>query len=183
MGDSAHKVFIDTMDDKNSLIGSKSGFSFNFKTVRKHSNLILPAIGFLVFLICLLFIFSILAEGGSDDGEWDCGTGWAACWRGETLLLFTPKRKMILSKLYKKKTLFGLVAGSEKDGEFSWIDGSEWNYDSWDEREPDRKNYGKDHHECTFLSIENQQGRGHRGYWWDGVCNWRSGGFDCLCKK
>ena len=49
--------------------------------------------------------------------------------------------------------------------------------------EPDRKNYGKLHHECTFLSIEGQQGRGHRGFWWDGVCSWSTGGFDCLCKK
>ena len=49
--------------------------------------------------------------------------------------------------------------------------------------EPDRKNFGKYHHECTFLAVEGQQGRGHRGYWWDGVCSWESGGFDCLCKK
>merc|ERR1719420_695161 len=48
---------------------------------------------------------------------------------------------------------------NEKDGEFRWIDGSDWDFDNWDINEPDRKIFGKHLYECTFLAIEGQQGR------------------------
>jgi len=66
----------------------------------------------------------------------------------------------------------------ETDGQFSWLDGSSWNFQNWDVGEPDRKSLGREHHECVFLG-KNQN---NLGKWWDGVCSWNKWSFDCICK-
>lgn len=190
------------MDDKNSLLNIKSGFSFNFKSFRKYSvtELVLPLVGFLIFLVCLLFIFSVLAATGVD-----CDDGWSGygsnCYKllteysdidvcrrhcrqagGDLASIHSKEENDFIKTLQGDKLTWFGGRIAEKDGEFTWVDGTEWNFDDWDKNEPDRKNFGKIHHECTFLAIDGQQGRGNRGAWWDGVCSWEDGGFDCLCK-
>merc|ERR1711970_1694866 len=160
------------MDDKNSLISADTHrFSFNLRNVRKHSNLILSAVGFLIFLICLLFIFSILSEGGSSE---DCGPGWFAykqsyfkllvqnytdieeCRKdcmvegGDLASIHDQGENTFIQTLQKDNLVWFGGRIAEKGGDFSWIDGSDRDFEYWDEREPDRKHFGKNPHECTF---------------------------------
>ena len=57
------------MEDKNSLISVKLGSAYSLKSLLKYRNLILPFLGFLVILICLLFILSVLLSTGTANGE------------------------------------------------------------------------------------------------------------------
>ena len=50
-----------------SLISLKTGSSYNLKILLKYKNIILPVLGILVIMICLVFIFSVLL--GSTGGE------------------------------------------------------------------------------------------------------------------
>ena len=52
------------MDDNKSLISISKGFDCSFQRFWKHNNCFVPFLGFLVFLICLLFIFSVLLRKG-----------------------------------------------------------------------------------------------------------------------
>ena len=89
------------------------------------------------------------------------------------------------------------IAGSITDvgGEFTWMDGSRWDYENWDLGgwfhyyvthlphvrvlgEPDRKSLGRRHHECVFMGKNTED----VGKWWDGVCMWTRWTFDCVCK-
>jgi len=88
------------------------------------------------------------------------------------------ENEFIVSLLVQSPTW---IAGSitEKDGDFFWLDGSPWNYENWDEGEPDKKKFGKTHHECVFLG----DNPADLGLWWDGVCKWSYWSYDCVCMK
>ena len=79
------------------------------------------------------------------------------------------------------------------------MDGTPWDYDNWDvgeghchaemrvelvcknpffEGEPDKKSFGREHHECVFMG----KNLYNPGKWWDGVCAWTKWSFDCICK-
>jgi len=72
------------------------------------------------------------------------------------------------------------IAGriSEVNGQFSWGDGTPWDFSNWDVGEPDRKSEGREHHECVFMG----KNIADPGKWWDGVCYWELWTFDCVCK-
>ena len=96
--------------------------------------------------------------------EWDCGTGWAAsrrkCYKlvmnysdieecrkdcmlegGDLASIHSKEENDFIQTLQKENLVWFGGRIAEKDGEFSWIDGSEWNYDSWDESEQKLSNY------------------------------------------
>eukprot|EP00092_Neocalanus_flemingeri_P023740 GFUD01025751.1.p1 GENE.GFUD01025751.1~~GFUD01025751.1.p1 ORF type:complete len:363 (+),score=91.37 GFUD01025751.1:86-1090(+) len=73
------------------------------------------------------------------------------------------------------------IAGSitKVGGDFTWMDGSNWDYENWDLDEPSRKSEGKEDHECVFMGNNPEDA----SKWVDGVCKWTSSNFDCVCKK
>merc|ERR1719483_103335 len=73
------------------------------------------------------------------------------------------------------------IAGSitERDGHFRWMYGTDWDFENWDQGEPDKKKFGKTHHECVFLGDNSAD----LGLWWDGVCKWSYWSYDCVCMK
>ena len=62
-----------------------------------------------------------------------------------------------------------MTFNQEVGGEFRWLDGTAWDYENWDQGEPDRKSPGRKHHECVFIGKNTQD----VGKWWDGVCQVR----------
>ena len=57
------------MEDENSLLSLKTRFPYSLKSLLQYRNIILPFTGFLVFLTCLLFIFSVLLSTATGAGE------------------------------------------------------------------------------------------------------------------
>merc|ERR1712021_268850 len=85
----------------------------------------------------------------------------------------------------RKLTWLGGVV-REVGGEFSWLDGSDWDFTHWDEEagEPSRKvGEGKTTHECVYMGFDVST-PGKLGLWSDGVCNTTKPYvlFDCICK-
>eukprot|EP00092_Neocalanus_flemingeri_P011756 GFUD01012678.1.p1 GENE.GFUD01012678.1~~GFUD01012678.1.p1 ORF type:complete len:195 (+),score=33.74 GFUD01012678.1:118-702(+) len=194
------------MEDNKSLLSLKTGSCFSLKSLSKHRNIILPFFGFLVFFICLLFIFSVLLGGGGKKVEVSCGNDWTkfsqSCYKlvkdyndievcrkdckqegGDLASIHSMEENEFIVTFMSEHSIW--IAGSitEQNGNFSWLDGSTWDFDNWDVGEPDKKRFGKTHHECVFIATEGLEGRGKRGFWWDGVCEWDLYHFDCICKK
>ena len=54
---------------------------------------------------------------------------------GDLASIHSKEENDFIQTLQKENLVWFGGRIAEKDGEFSWIDGSEWNYDSWDESE------------------------------------------------
>eukprot|EP00092_Neocalanus_flemingeri_P002627 GFUD01002814.1.p1 GENE.GFUD01002814.1~~GFUD01002814.1.p1 ORF type:complete len:195 (-),score=40.35 GFUD01002814.1:76-660(-) len=194
------------MEDNHSLLILKTGSFYDLKKLGKLRNLVLPFFLILVFLMCLLFIVSVLLLG---EAEVSCENDWTrfnqSCYKlvkdytdievcredckkegGDLASIHSIEENYFIISLLKdrpdrdgKKNTW--IAGSitEEGGQFSWLDGSDWDFEIWDEGEPDEKLFGKTDHECVFL-FDNPK---DLGLWWDGVCNWSHWTYDCVCKN
>eukprot|EP00092_Neocalanus_flemingeri_P061228 GFUD01073572.1.p1 GENE.GFUD01073572.1~~GFUD01073572.1.p1 ORF type:complete len:203 (+),score=49.89 GFUD01073572.1:174-782(+) len=202
------------MEDTNSLLSLKTGYyNCGLKSVCKNTNLILPLVGFLVLLTCLIFIFSVLLSGGesviNSKAEVACDIEWTmfkqSCYKlvidytgievcredckkegGDLASIHSKEENDFIISFLEERPIRGgqkdaWIAGSitEIDGQFSWLDGSDWDFENWDEGEPDKKKLGKTHNECVFLGNNLED----PGLWHDGVCKWTQWTYDCVCKK
>ena len=147
------------MEDNKSLISERSGKN----VLWKQRNVILPICGLLVFLACLLFIFSALLGGGKMSAQLSCGRGWKefnqSCYKlamdyhnmeecrreckeggGDLASVHSVEENNLIISLLKdrperegKKSTW--IAGSitERDGHFRWMDGTDWDFENWDQ--------------------------------------------------
>merc|ERR1712061_129640 len=74
---------------------------------------------------------------------------------------------MIQQRPVRGGTKVGLGSIIEMNGNFSWMDGTSWDYENWDAGEPHRKipGYRMDH-DCVFIGSNLDD----PGKWSDGVC-------------
>eukprot|EP00092_Neocalanus_flemingeri_P019105 GFUD01020695.1.p1 GENE.GFUD01020695.1~~GFUD01020695.1.p1 ORF type:complete len:187 (+),score=32.94 GFUD01020695.1:219-779(+) len=185
------------MEDNKSLLSVKTGSACSFKSLWKRKDMIIPLLGLLVFLICLLFIFSVLL--GSDvscDNDWtmfnqscykvvrgynDIEVCREDCKRqgGDLASIHSMEENDFIVSFHQDNPIWTGGSITEKDGQFRWLDGSDWDFENWDEGEPDKKKFGKTHHECVFVG----DNPNNLGLWWDGVCKWSYRKYDCVCKK
>eukprot|EP00092_Neocalanus_flemingeri_P019104 GFUD01020694.1.p1 GENE.GFUD01020694.1~~GFUD01020694.1.p1 ORF type:complete len:202 (+),score=44.44 GFUD01020694.1:94-699(+) len=200
---------------EDSLLRLKTDSSYCYKSFLKHRHVILPFIGFLIFLACLVFIFSVLLSGGASESfinsklKVSCDNDWTrfnqSCYKlvidyndievcredckkegGDLASIHSKEENDFIISFLEERPIRGgqkdaWIAGSitEIDGQFSWLDGSDWDFENWDEGEPDKKKLGKTHHECVFLGNNLED----PGLWHDGVCKWTQWTYDCVCKK
>jgi len=194
---------VNVMEDLTALIKIPDKTKITLKNLTKLNSVLFPIVGLLILLACLTFIFSVILR---TEAELDCGSGndWQVFNRSCFLIIenqtsVTECRKHCmenggdLSSVHSKEEnqfivdILGSepnptwIGGSvvEVEGDFFWLDGSAWDFENWDEGEPDRKKFGKTSHECVFLG----NNLSDRGRWWDGVCEWTRWRHDCLCRR